>query len=119
MPHHPESTPGFPNGRHPFLRPDRIEAQMVLERLQSLQRGDGVTVHLIRLQNGKQPGCFFGQALRALGLNVSVVNFDFNGPIIHAVKLRLLPPARKEQTSGSVPWEGKAVRAGRHDSGRA
>ncbi len=43
-------------------------------------------VDLIRLENGKQAGGFFGQALRAFGQNVSVVNFDFNGQITHVVK---------------------------------
>jgi len=49
----------------------------------------------IRLENGKQAGRFFGQALRAFGQNVSVVNFDLNGQITHGVKVRLHPAARK------------------------
>ena len=70
---------------------------MFLQGFQGLKRGDRGAVDGIRLENGEQAGGFFGQALRAFGQNVSVVNFDFNGQITHDVKLRLHPPARKQR----------------------
>ncbi len=86
MPHHPGINAGLPERTSsiPSLTASRrrwfwsdakaCKGEMAAARSVS-----------IRLENGKQPGCLFERALRALGLNVPVVNFDLNGPIIHAV----------------------------------
>jgi len=69
----------------------------VLQRFQCLELGDRGVVDGIRFENGEQAGGPFRQAFRVFGQNVSVVNFDFNGPIAHGVKLRLHPPGCKER----------------------
>jgi len=50
----------------------------------------------LRMENSKQAGGSFGQSLGAFGLNVSVVNFDFDSQITHGMKLRLYERGRKQ-----------------------
>jgi len=73
---------------------------MLLQGFQSLKWGDRGGVVGIRLEEGEQPGTFIGQALRAFGQNVSVIQFDFNGQVTHGVKLRRPRPARKPRFFG-------------------
>jgi len=76
--------------------------EMLLQGFQSLKWGDRGGVVGIRLEEGEQPGTFFGQALRAFGQNVSVIQFDFNRQITHDVKLRRPQPARKQRFFGAA-----------------
>ena len=73
---------------------------MLLQQFQRLKRGVCHLTDAIRLQNSKQTEAFFGETLRVFGQNMPVVNFDFNGQITHATKLRRPPPACKLKRGG-------------------
>ena len=64
----------------------------------------------LRREKGQQAGGFFGQLFRAFGLNLPVVNFHFNGQIIHAGKLRPVSVARKRKADSGRPEANHEIR---------